>query len=153
MNRQTVQLPDGLFDPREEESRYFLLLQGIVGIKITEAYREIFQACWKVQALGCAPVAEALNKKSYSQNIPKIKESKETNSCTRSTVVTTAAPDGDIATVFFEGDTWPLAVTVTEEEIFSATQQLSGAFEYSMQEPSWAHSASRAKKSGIKQSH
>ena len=98
-------------------SSYFKGLKELKELGLIEKYSRLVG----VQALGCAPVAEAFNKNLNPRNIPKIKNPKTI----AHSILDDWAPDGDIAIVSLR-ETHGLAVTVTEEEIISATQQLSG---------------------------
>jgi threonine synthase len=114
------QLPDWIILPvggGGNISSYFKGLKELKELGLIEKYPRLVG----VQASGCAPVAEAFNKNLDPRNIPKIKNPKTI----AHSILDDWAPDGDIAIVSLR-ETLGLAVTVTEEEIISATQQLSG---------------------------
>jgi threonine synthase len=98
-------------------SSYFKGLKELKTLGLIEKYPRLVG----VQASGCAPVADAFNRKLDPRNIPKVKNPKTI----AHSILDDWAPDGDIALVSLK-ETNGLAVTVTDEEIISATKELSG---------------------------
>ncbi len=98
-------------------SAYFKGLKELKALGLIEKYPRLIG----VQASGCAPVVEAFERKLDPKNIPKIKNPKTI----AHSILDDWAPDGDIALVSIR-ETSGLAVSVSEEEIISATKELSG---------------------------
>jgi threonine synthase len=98
-------------------SAYFKGLRELRELGLIEDYPRLVG----VQAEGCAPVVEAFEKQLDPRNIPKVKNPKTI----AHSILDDWAPDGDLALVSIR-ETEGLAVSVPDEEIISATKELSG---------------------------
>lgn len=98
-------------------SAYYKGLKELKALGLIEEYPRLVG----VQAAGCGPVVEAFEKNLDPRNMPKIKNPKTV----AHSILDDWAPDGDIALVSIR-ETEGLAIPVTEEDIISATRQLSG---------------------------
>ncbi len=98
-------------------SAYYKGLKELKVLGLIEKYPRLVG----VQAAGCAPVVEAFVKKLDPRNIPKIPNPKTI----AHSILDDWAPDGDLAIVSLR-ETNGLAIAVPDEEIISATKDLSG---------------------------
>jgi len=97
-------------------SAYFKGLKELKALGLIEKYPRLVG----VQASGCAPVVEVFNKNLDPRNIPKFKNPHTI----AHSILDDWAPDGDIAITSLR-ETNGFAVSVSEEEIISATIELS----------------------------
>lgn len=97
-------------------SSYFKGLRELKELGLIEKYPKLVG----VQAKGCAPIVEAFEKNLDPRNIPKIKNPKTI----AHSILDDWAPDGDIALRSIK-ESGGLAVSVSEEQIISATKRLS----------------------------
>jgi len=97
-------------------SSYFKGLRELKELGLIEKYPKLVG----VQASGCAPIVEAFEKNLDPRNIPKIKNPKTI----AHSILDDWAPDGDIALRSIK-ESGGLAVSVSEEQIISATKRLS----------------------------
>lgn len=98
-------------------SAYFKGLKELRALGLLENYPKLVG----VQASGCAPVVEAFEKNLDPRNIPKIKNPKTI----AHSILDDWAPDGDVAIVSMR-ETKGVAISVPDDEIISATKELSG---------------------------
>jgi threonine synthase len=97
-------------------SAYYKGLKELKELGLIEKYPRLVG----VQADGCAPVVEAFVKKLDPRNIPKIPNPKTI----AHSILDDWAPDGDLAIVSLR-ETKGLAIAISDEEIISATKDLS----------------------------
>ena len=117
-------------------SGYYKGLKELEALNLIDEYPRLIG----VQAAGCAPVVEAFEKNLDPRNMPKIKNPKTI----AHSILDDWAPDGDIALVSIR-ETDGFAVAVSEDEIISATQDLSGI------EGIYAEPSSATSLAGLKQ--